>query len=177
MIGQDAQALQSQIDQNLRADTALVLQEALPRDIHVDLLARVVHDSRERARGGRGGVDAEASPRVVKVDEYAAIFPDNGFERTLDNFVAIAFGGRKNIAGEAVRMHAYERRASGQTSTNESDVLLAIHVRGVHDHAEIAVARGQSRLGDAADVALVPHPVADQFRDSQQLEPVRAAEF
>ena len=49
--------------------------------------------------------------------------------------------------------------------------------RGVDDHAEIAVARRQSRLGDAADVALVPHPVADQFRDGQQLQPVRAAEF
>ena len=177
VIGEHAQVLEAEIDQDLRADAAFVLQEALPRDIHVELAARVIQDARQRARSGRGGVDAEASAGVVQVDEHAAILPDDGFERALDDFVAIAFGGRENIAGEAVRMHAHQRRPSGQISAHQRDVLLAVHVGGVDDHAEIAVARGQSRLGDAPDVALVPHPVANQFRDGQQLQPVRAAEF
>src|SRR5229473_1419559 len=68
MVGQDAQALESQIDQYLRADAALVLQQALPSDIHVKLFARMVLDARERAWRWRGAVDAEASPRVVKVN-------------------------------------------------------------------------------------------------------------
>ena len=91
--------------------------------------------------------------------------------------MAVAFGGGENVAGEAVRMHAHQRRRAGEISANQRDVLLAVHVGGIDDHAEIAVARGQSRLGHAADVALVPHAVANQFRDGQQLQSVRAAEF
>src|SRR6202040_1120939 len=94
VVGQDAQGLQSQIDQNLRADAAFVLQEALPCDIHVELYARVIQDARQRPRSGRGSVDPETSPRMMQVNEHAAILADDGFERALDNFVAIAFGGR-----------------------------------------------------------------------------------
>jgi hypothetical protein len=127
MVGEDAQGLQSEINQNLRADTAFVLQEALAGDIHVELFARVVLDPRKRARGGQRGVDAESSPSVVQVNEHPAILTDDGFERALNNFMAIAFGGRENIPGEAVRMHAHERRRAGQASTNQSAVLFAVN--------------------------------------------------
>ena len=74
MVGEHAQILQSEIDQDLRADAAFVLQQALPRDVLIELAARVVQDARQRARSGRGGVDAEAAARVVQVDKHAAIF-------------------------------------------------------------------------------------------------------
>ncbi len=55
-------------------------------------------------------------------------------------------------------------------AADESDVLIVIDVAGVGDHAEIAVARGENGFGDAADVTLVLHAIADQIRDSEQFQ-------
>ena len=109
VIGQNPQALQSQVDQYLRADAAFMLQKPLPRHIHIQLFARVVQNVRERARNRGNRFDAKTAARVMKIDEHAAIFLDDGFERAFNNFVAIAFRGRENVPGQAVGMHAYQR--------------------------------------------------------------------
>ena len=120
--------LESQIDQNLRADAAFVLQHPLARDVLIELAARVIQNARQRARRGRRRVDSKSSSGVVQIDKHAAILGGDGFERALDDFVAIALGGGEDVAGKAVRMHAHQRRRAGEISANQRDVLLPVHV-------------------------------------------------
>src|SRR5665213_1195162 len=101
-----------------------MLQHALPREVHVQLPARVIFHSRQGAGNGCGGVDAKASAGVVEVNKHAAIFSNNGFQRLLDQVMAIALGGGKHVACEAMRMDTHERRSSSQFTAHESDVLL-----------------------------------------------------
>src|SRR5690242_225514 len=177
MIGEHAQALEAEVDQNLRADSAFMLQEALPRRILIELAASVVkHASHFAGTGGRL-LEAEASPGVVQINEDAAIFAYDGFERSRDDLIAIAGARAENVSGEAMRMHAHERRRARKIAAHQGDVLFAIHLTRENDHAEIAVARSQYGFRDAPDVTLMAHSIADQFRHGEQLEIVRAAEF
>src|SRR5882762_621179 len=177
VIGEHAQASQAEVDQDLCADATFVLQQPLPGGVPVELAARVIQNMRQRAGSGRGGIDPEAASRVVQIDEHSAIFGDDGFERVFDDVVAVAIGGPEYIAGEAVRMHAHERRRASKVSANQSDVLLAVHVGSESDHAELAIARRQSSLRDAPDVPLISHSVTYYFSYSQQLQAVRAAKL
>ena len=68
-------------------------------------------------------------------------------------------------------------RCAFEVAADKRDVLVVIDVAGVGDHAEIAVARGENGFGDAADVALVLHAVADEVRDRQHFQIVLFAEF
>ena len=93
------------------------------------------------------------------------------------HFVAVAVVEPKT---SPVRQCECTRTSGGgpdKIAAHQRDVLLAVHVAGEDDHAEIAVARGQHAFGHAAHVALVAHAVADQFGDGEQLQPVLAAEF
>ena len=51
-------------------------------------------------------------------------------------------------------------------------MLVVIDVAGVGDDAKVAVARRQNGFGDAADVTLVLHAVADQVRDREHFQVV-----
>src|ERR1700722_5146835 len=68
-------------------------------------------------------------------------------------------------------------RFAFQTAADQGDVLVVIDVAGVGNHAEVTIARGENRFGDAADVALVLHAVADEIRYGQHLQIVLLAEF
>ena len=46
MIGEDAQILESKINQNLRADAAFMLQLTLPGDVPVKLATRMIQNMR-----------------------------------------------------------------------------------------------------------------------------------
>ena len=89
VIGEHAQRLQAEVNQDLRANAAFVLQQALPCRIPVELAPRVIHNMRQRAGSGRGGIDPEAASRVVQIDEHSAIFGDDGFERVFDDLVSV----------------------------------------------------------------------------------------
>ena len=99
VIGEHAQALEAKIDQDLRADAAFVLYQPLPRDVLVELAARVIQNMRQHVRRGRGGVNPEAPPPVVEIDEHAAILGHDGLERAFDDLVTVAFGGCEDVAG------------------------------------------------------------------------------
>src|ERR1700675_4177715 len=92
VIGEDANVLEAEVDQDLRADAAFVLDHALARRFAIKLAAFVKMNLRERA-GLFGGFDAEAASRVMKVQKYAAFFFGDGGQRARDEFAAIARGG------------------------------------------------------------------------------------
>src|SRR3984893_17666611 len=100
--------------------------------------------------------DAKAAASVMEIEENAAVFFGDGVQRARDELGAVAGDRTKDVAREAVRMNADERRRGPfQGAPDQSDVLIVVHVARISDDAEVAIARGKDRFGDAADVAFV----------------------
>ncbi len=59
VIGEHAQTLEPEVDQDLCADAAFMLQLALSRDVLIELAARVIQNMRERAGSARSGFNPE----------------------------------------------------------------------------------------------------------------------
>ncbi|SRR5258708_32958800 len=78
MIGEDANVLQAEVDENLRADAAFVLDHALTSGFAIELSALVKMNLRERTWLFRG-FNGEAASCVMEVQEYTAIFFGDGF--------------------------------------------------------------------------------------------------
>ncbi len=89
MIGEDPNVLEAEVDQDLRADAAFVLDHALARGFAIELAALVEMNLGECARPF-DGFDAEAASRVVQVEKDAAVFLGDGSQRARDEFAAIA---------------------------------------------------------------------------------------
>src|SRR5260370_2979716 len=66
MIGEDANILEAEVDQDLRADTAFVLNHALARRFAIELAALMKMDLGEHARL-LGRIDAEAATGVMEI--------------------------------------------------------------------------------------------------------------
>src|SRR5260370_18678598 len=105
VIGEDANVLEAEINQDLRADTAFVLDQALARRLTIKLAALVKMNLRERPRFA-GGIHGEASSGVVQIQKNAAVFIGDGGQRARDKFAAIARGGTENVSSEAMRLDA-----------------------------------------------------------------------
>ena len=83
VIGENTQIFQSKIDQDLRADSALMLELAFSRDVLPKLVSRVIQDVGQRAgcaERRRRGVDSESSSCMVKVDKHATVRGSDGFQ-------------------------------------------------------------------------------------------------
>ena len=179
MVGEDANAAQAEVDEDLRADAALALHEALAAKVLVDFRARVELDARERVVCFFDGrVDAKAAAAMVQVDEDATIFGGDGFQGAVDDFAAVAGERAENVAGQAMRVHANEGRLrAAELAANEGDVELIVGLGGIGEHAEIAEARGEGRFRDALHVTLMLHAIADQLGNRQKLQIVAPAKF
>lgn len=84
MIGQNTNVLEAEVDQDLRADSAFMLDHALASGFAIELAALVNVNLRERARGGVGCIHAEAAAGVMKIEKNAAIFLSDGGKRASD---------------------------------------------------------------------------------------------
>ncbi len=177
MVGQHANIFKPQIDQNLCADAAFMLHQPLASGRAVQLAARVNMNLREYA-GLRGSLDSEAPAGVVQVQKYTAVFLGNGGQRTRHQFVAIASRGCKYISSQAVRVDANQRRLrTFQISAYQGHVLIVVHIAGIRDHPKIAKRGGQNGFREAAHVALMLHPVANQLGHGEHFQVVFAAKF
>ena len=105
VIGEHTNIFEPEVNQDLRADAALVLDHALARRLAIELAASMKMNLRKRA-GALGGIDGEATASVMEVEEHTAIFFRNSFERAGNQFAAITGSGTEDIAGKAMRMHA-----------------------------------------------------------------------
>ena len=83
VVGENAKMGEAEIDQDLRADAAFVLQQPLPRGVALDLAARMVEHARHFAGPGDGLFNAEAAAGLVQVHEDAAILAGNGGEPSI----------------------------------------------------------------------------------------------
>ena len=73
MIRKHANPPQSEIDQNLRADSALVLHESLTSRIVLATFASMVTNLRQRGVFGRTRINSKSAAGVMQVHEHAAI--------------------------------------------------------------------------------------------------------
>ncbi len=101
VIGEDANVFEAEVNQDLRADSAFVLDHALPRKLAIELAALVEMNLWENA-GFLGGFNTEAASGVMKVEKDAAIFLGDGFQRARDKLRAVASRGTENVTGETV---------------------------------------------------------------------------
>ena len=92
MVRQDANILEPEINQNLSADTALMLNHALASGFAVELAACVKMDARRRGGLEFRRFDGEAPPGVMEIEEHAAVLARDSFERKSDQLAAIAGG-------------------------------------------------------------------------------------
>ena len=105
MVGEDADVLEAEVDQDLRADAAFVLDHALAGGFAIEL-ATLMKMNLWQGAGLFGGFDAEAASGVMEIEKDAATFLGDGFQRTRDEFGAIARSRTENISGKAVGMDA-----------------------------------------------------------------------
>ncbi len=92
MIRKHANPPQPEIDQNLRADSALMLHESLPPRILFASFAPVITNLRQGRIFGRARINSKSAASVMQINKHAAIGRGNRRERPLDDLVAIARG-------------------------------------------------------------------------------------
>lgn len=118
VIGKDADVVEAEVDENLRADAAFVLNHTLASGFAIELTSLMKMNLRKVARRFRS-IDTEASPGVMEVEENAAVFLGDGFQRARDEFGTVAGDGAKNVPGKAVGVNANQRRrGAGEVATN-----------------------------------------------------------
>jgi len=89
VISKDANILEAEVDQDLRADATFVLHHALAGRLAIQLTTLVKVNLREHARL-LGRIDTETAARVMQIEKNAAVFLGDGGERARDKFAAIA---------------------------------------------------------------------------------------
>src|SRR6266566_6623554 len=136
MVRQDANILEPEINQNLSADTALMLNHALASGFAVELAACVKMDARRRGGLEFRRFDGEAPPGVMEIEEHAAVLERDSFERKSDQLAAIAGGGTQDVSGQAVGMHAHKRGGAFQVAADKRHVLVAVHIARIGNHAK-----------------------------------------
>src|SRR6266567_4571128 len=101
VVGEDANVLEAEVDQDLRTDATFVLDHALARRLAIELAALVKMNLRKSA-WLFSGIHAEAASGVVQIKENAAVFLGDGGQRARNEFAAIASSGTENVTGEAM---------------------------------------------------------------------------
>jgi len=83
VIGEDTNVFEPEIDQDLRADAAFVLNHALARGLAVELAARVEMNLGQGA-GSVAHFDAKSAAGVMEIKKNAAIFLCDSAQRARD---------------------------------------------------------------------------------------------
>ena len=83
VVGEDADVFQAEVDQDLGADAAFVLNHALAGGFAIELATFVKMNLGQSARFA-GSFDAEAAAGVMEIEEDAAFFLGDGGEGSSD---------------------------------------------------------------------------------------------
>src|SRR5258707_10822341 len=104
VIGEDADVLEAEVNQDLRADAAFVLDHALAGGVPIQLAALVEMNLGKSARFP-GGLDAETTAGVVEIKENTTVFLGDCSPPTGDQFAAVACRRTKNIPPQTEGMN------------------------------------------------------------------------
>src|SRR5262249_29867856 len=95
VIGEDANVFESEIDQNLRADAAFVLNHALACGFAIELAAGVKMNLRQ-GTGEFWRFDSKTAAGVMEIEKNAAIFFGDRAQRARDKLGTIAGDGTED---------------------------------------------------------------------------------
>src|SRR6202171_4830231 len=124
MVGEDSYVLESEVNQNLRADAAFVLHHALAGRLAVELAPRMQMNLRQ-CPWLRRLINAESATRVMQINKDAAIFLGDSCERAGDQLGAVAGDRAEDIPRQTVRVNAHERgRFPFEIAADSSNVLV-----------------------------------------------------
>src|ERR1700739_4462165 len=115
----------------------------------------------------------------MQIDQGASAFLRYLTKRAFERRMTFAAGGAENVAHQAVGMHADEHGTVAvlDFTPDQRDVrLAAIDLTFIGDQAELAKPGIDQSLADAMHIALMRHPIADEFSHSQHLQAVFPAE-
>ena len=132
VIGEQADGMQAQVREDLRADAVLVLHAPLAGFAAVGGgIAAVGGDARLAARPP---LDAEPGPGFVEVDQHARAFAGDGSQRIVDQPPAAAGGGVEHVAEHAARVHTHQHTLfAGHLAPHQRDVVPGVEMAGVND--------------------------------------------
>jgi hypothetical protein len=170
VVGEEADAVETEIGEDLGADADFVLELALPFGSGVVEELATMGDEAPV-------LDGDAESGFVEVDEDAGAFAGDAAEGFANHDAALALGGGEGIAIEAAGVHADEDfLLMGNLAEDEGEVALGIDGGAVGDGAEVAELAFEDTFAEALDDALVLHAVADEAGDGDHLEVVGGAE-
>src|SRR6516162_243105 len=116
----------------------------------------------------------------MQIDQRPQAFACNATEGTFECGMAFASGRAKDVAHQAVGVHAYEHRLLRvlDIAANEGDMrLAAIDFARIRDETKFTESRLDQGLAYAIHIALMRHAVADQLGYREHLHVVLAAEL
>ena len=173
VVGEDADARQPEVDENLGAD-AVVAQVGRQPELKVRL-DRVEALLLELV-GAQLVEQADAAPLLAEVEQHSQPLAFDPRQRGFELLAAVAAQRVEHVAREAFRVDPDEHVAGAfDVALDERDVVLAIDQRAVAERDELTERRRQLRGDDALDQLLVPAPVGDQVRDRDHLQTVLPA--
>ena len=173
IVGQDADAGESEVDEDLRADAVVAQVRRQPEpQVRLDrvepLLLQLV--------GAQLVEQPDAAPLLAEVEQHAPALGLDHRQRRLELLAAVAAQRVEDIAGEALGVHAHEHvLRSLDVALDERDVVLAVEHRAVADRDEVAERRRQPGRDDALDELLGAPPVGDQVGHRDHLQAVAGA--
>jgi len=99
--------------------------------------------------------EPDAAPFLIEVNDHPPAFLGDHFHRRLELPTAIAPQRVEDIAGQTLRMHAYEHAGlRTDVAQHQRDVLVLVHIVPVAEYAPDSVVGRKPGLGDSVHEAL-----------------------
>ena len=173
VVGEDADARQPEVDQDLRADAVVAqVDRQAELEVGVDRVQALVLE----VVGAQLVQQADPAALLGEVEQDAGALALDHRQRRLELLAAIAAQRVEDVAGQALGVDAHEHVVDARdVALDQRDVVLVVHQRAVADGGEVAEAGRQARLDHALDELVVPAPVGDQVGDRDHLQVVLAA--
>src|SRR3990170_1314262 len=175
IIGEEAYLLEAQVHQYLHADA--VIAPVGGKAERLVGLHRVQPQVLLEGVGAYLVTEADAAALLAHVDEHPATLGGDAVEGKLDLVATVAAQRVEDVAGDALGVNAHQDGFRRRDVTHhQGGVLVGVNVGAVGEEAELTAASGHSRLGDAVNQSLAPDAVADDLRDSDDLDSVAFGE-
>ena len=173
VVGEDADARQPEVDEDLRADAVVAQVDRQPElEVRVDRVVALVL----QLVGAQLVQQPDPAPLLGEVEQHAAALLLDHRQRRLELLAAVAAQRVEDVAGQALRVHADEHVLGAvDLALDHRDVVLVVDERAVADDGELAEAGRQPGRDDALDELVVAAPVGDQVGDRDHLQPVARA--
>src|SRR5579884_1591980 len=174
VVGHEPHAPHAEVYQDLRADAVVA---GVGREAQVDVGLDGVHAPVLQLVGADLVDQTDAAPLLPHVQDDAPPLACDARHGRVQLLAAIAAARAEHVARQALRVYAHQRRlAVRHVAHHEREVVLVVDRRLVDVEHELAVFRGNRRLGALRDELLGAAPVLDQVGDGEHPDAVALRE-